>query len=1051
MQLLVDQVELVRVVGVDDLALQPRAAIHHPAIERQQLCTRESMHCRVETRQVREQETRRVADASIRVGSAPEDLVGDGHLGTVVGGSDPQTQDVRAECLHHLLWRDHVATRFRHLASIGVHGEPVREHRPVRRATVNACGCEQRGLEPATVLVGAFEVQIGGEGQPRAPRQHAGVRDAGVEPHVQGIVDPFVLRCIITQQLHGIDCEPGIDTTFFDAQRRLLDQLRRARMELTALAVHEQSDRHAPGALARNAPVGAILQHALDARPPPGRHELHVADRLARSGQQQVGLHGDEPLGRCAKDHRRLVAPAVRVAVLVRHLVQQRATLAQQLDDRRVGLEHVLAGHERRALDEHALPVDRVQHIEAIRLPDQKVIRAMPGSSVHRAGTRLGRDVLPENHRNLAFEKRMLQRQALERRATTLAEELEALDAEACQGLVCQRLGKHQVLGVTPLIGAHQHIRQLRVQRNGKVRRQCPGRGRPDRDRNPRITTQLDAKRTPEGRRIEHTKAHVHRRRGPLLVLDLGLCKRRAAVHAPVHRLHALQQMAIGNDAPERAHDIGLEGKIHGEIGILPVTEHTEANEILALALHLAEGIVATVRAKLVMADSHARLADLLLDIELDRQSVTVPTRHIGSIVAVQCACLDDDVLQDLVHRVPDMDLAVGVRRTVVQDEFRSPGPCRPNLSIDILGLPARQHLGLARGQVRLHGKSGLGKVQRVLVIAHGLHCFPLRAGSGKIRPRHADVFHDVPAQFVQRIEPALFAHLMTKDHLDRSPVEVAGKVEQMSLEVCPGAIAHRRSGTDIGHTGPHTIPDAHLDHIHPRERRAGTSQFQVRGGHADLASDLAPVDHLAKHAVRATQHALGGKEVPRPEQRAQARTADALALHRNGAGRIHIETRTLALAAQQIDAALTVMPEAQIITDHHIARTKPAHQHRVDERLCGEPAEAGIETDPQQTVHAKPGKHAKLLAKAHQARRGLLRCEILTRQRLEDDHGRGQPALTRARQQVDNHRLVPAVHAIEGTDGHHAAAMAVAQIVQPPDQFQYAAPAPHTGSSRRV
>jgi hypothetical protein len=59
-----------------------------------------------------------------------------------------------------------------------------------------------------------------------------------------------------------------------------------------------------------------------------------------------------------------------------------------------------------------------------------------------------------------------------------------------------------------------------------------------------------------------------------------------------------------------------------------------------------------------------------LLDGVLDRQAVAVPARCVERVEAFQLAALDDHVLEDLVDRVADVDLAVGVRRAVVQDEL---------------------------------------------------------------------------------------------------------------------------------------------------------------------------------------------------------------------------------------------------------------------------------------------------------------------------------------------------------------------------------------------
>ena len=99
---------------------------------------------------------------------------------------------------------------------------------------------------------------------------------------------------------------------------------------------------------------------------------------------------------------------------------------------------------------------------------------------------------------------------------------------------------------------------------------------------------------------------------------------------------------------------------------------------------------------------------------------MAVPARHIGRVEAAQRARFDDHVFEDLVDCVTDVDLAVGVGRAVVQDEGGCAAPRGTNLAVDVLVLPAGQHLGLAGGQVRLHGELRLRQVQRVLVVSHG-------------------------------------------------------------------------------------------------------------------------------------------------------------------------------------------------------------------------------------------------------------------------------------------------------------------------------------------
>ena len=56
---------------------------------------------------------------------------------------------------------------------------------------------KQRGLEPAAMLVGAFEIEIGGPFQVFALFQHEGVRGAGVEPHIENVAHLLPLGRVI--------------------------------------------------------------------------------------------------------------------------------------------------------------------------------------------------------------------------------------------------------------------------------------------------------------------------------------------------------------------------------------------------------------------------------------------------------------------------------------------------------------------------------------------------------------------------------------------------------------------------------------------------------------------------------------------------------------------------------------------------------------------------------------------------------------------------------------------------------------------------------------
>ena len=205
-----------------------------------------------------------------------------------------------------------------------------------------------------------------------------------------------------------------------------------------------------------------------------------------------------------------------------------------------------------------------------------------------------------------------------------------------------------------------------------------------------------------------------------VLVFHFGLGQGRPAIRAPVHRLETVVDVAVFDDPAESAQDVGLECEVHSQIRMVPVPEDREALEVLALPLHLGRRVFPAGMAEAGRVHLNPCFPELLLHFKLDRQAVAVPARNERGVVAAQQPGFDDDVLQRLVDSVPDMDLAVGVWRAVVQDEARPATAHIPYLAVQPRRFPHGGSLRLARGQVGLHGKGSLRQVQSVLVIGHG-------------------------------------------------------------------------------------------------------------------------------------------------------------------------------------------------------------------------------------------------------------------------------------------------------------------------------------------
>mmetsp|Transcript_6581 Transcript_6581/g.20720 ORF Transcript_6581/g.20720 Transcript_6581/m.20720 type:complete len:236 (-) Transcript_6581:15-722(-) len=166
-----------------------------------------------------------------------------------------------------------------------------------------------------------------------------------------------------------------------------------------------------------------------------------------------------------------------------------------------------------------------------------------------------------------------------------------------------------------------------------------------------------------------------------------------------------------------RAKDAELRGLVRGverEIRRLPIRPHAEALELRALPVDRLERKRAGALAQRERRERTplSRALDALQDLELDGQAVAVPAGHEAHASALHHLEPVDEVLEDLVERVPAVQVAVRVRRPVVQRE----GLARVGVAEALVHtrvLPERLQLGLAHHRVRPLVKAGLRQRDR--------------------------------------------------------------------------------------------------------------------------------------------------------------------------------------------------------------------------------------------------------------------------------------------------------------------------------------------------
>ncbi len=319
------------------------------------------------------------------------------------------------------------------------------------------------------------------------------------------------------------------------------------------------------------------------------------------------------------------------------------------------------------------------------------------------------------------------------------------------------RLGPAFFLGRIHTIEA---IGDLRVIGDGLVRRDRPGGRGPDHHAG---VQQLEIVHLPRVFRIFHrmseTERHPDRVRLVIVIFNLGLGQRGLFDRRPHHGFRPLIQRAVHQELHEFLGDDRFGVEVHGQIRIGPVACHTQTLEFLALDVDPALGELAAFLAEI--DDWHvvlvlALLAVLFFNLPFDRKAVTVPAGHVARIKPHHLMAAHNHVLDRLVQRVTDVQMPVGIGRSVMQRKrragviiFARPGEgLFAQAVIDADLFPTGQPFGFPLGQARAHGEIGLRQAQRVFVFGGvGTHVSgPFQENSGMFEGAARSIIRLVPA-----------------------------------------------------------------------------------------------------------------------------------------------------------------------------------------------------------------------------------------------------------------------------------------------------------------
>ncbi len=421
--------------------------------------------------------------------------------------------------------------------------------------------------------------------------------------------------------------------------------------------------RRSPVAFARKGPVDVVLEPVAV---PAVADVLGVPVHLLVDLQEPL-LHrgGSDVPGRPSDVHqRRVTPPAQRIGVGDRLCADQQAAGAQVLDDRGIRVLEEAATNELGSLvGEPSLPVDRLERRPALLAADLEVLGAERRRHVDDPGAVVQRHEVRRDHPVRALHVRVqgLVARSFERRPRDRLPH----DRIVGEHGILERLREDQAVAVV----LHHDVGSVGGNRDARVRDERPRRGGPAQQRG---ADERGVGRLDDRERDEHAR-----------VLDVGVARRdlgvgqgrpapRAVGGDPVRLDEQATRVQLLQGPPHALDVLG----VHRPVRVVRVDPEAEP---FGLPFELSDVPLDGLAAEPVELGDAERLdvalglrPDLLLDLELDRQTVAVPAGLARHVVAGHRLEAGVDVLEGPGLRVMDRRASVRRRRTLVERPERS-------------------------------------------------------------------------------------------------------------------------------------------------------------------------------------------------------------------------------------------------------------------------------------------------------------------------------------------------------------------------------------------
>ena len=268
------------------------------------------------------------------------------------------------------------------------------DNRLVRSLALRSNRSQHRGLEPAAILVIAFQIYVNRGLLTFAVLDNSTPGGTGIKPYIHGVGFLVELAAAALtlgacrQNLSSRHVEPCVGALFTEQISNGLNRLL-IYQRLAALLAGEDRNRNTPDTLTGNAPVGTLTDHGGHALLTPAGNPLDVLTSLDCVILERINRA--EPLLGGTEDDRIFAAPAMRIAVHDVLGCEKCAAVIQILENNLVGIvnEHTLVLARFGGVT--TLAVNRNDNRDVIPLANDKVISTKARSGMNTAGTGIER------------------------------------------------------------------------------------------------------------------------------------------------------------------------------------------------------------------------------------------------------------------------------------------------------------------------------------------------------------------------------------------------------------------------------------------------------------------------------------------------------------------------------------------------------------------------------------------------------------------------------------------------------------------------------------